>query len=226
VDDTINPLIVMFLINAIYFKGTWTYQFDEESTRDTLFTLPDGTAKPCKMMAQRGFYEHFSNDDFKAVDLPYGDGDFSMTIFLPSPKTDIDSLIGEFNPENLSYWLSCFSSDSGDIFFPKFKLEYGLGLNQVLRTMGMEIAFDPWRADFSKMYRGGGVWIDTVIHKTFVEVNEEGTEAAAVTVVEMAEVSGHPPDFCMRVDRPFIFMIRENKSQTILFIGKIVEPTL
>ena len=224
VGDRISPETVMFLINAIYFKGTWTYQFDEESTRDTLFTLPDGTAKPCKMMAQRGFYEHFSNDDFKAVDLPYGDGDFSMTIFLPSPKTDIDSLIGEFNPENLSYWLSCFSSDSGDIFFPKFKLEYDLGLNQVLKMMGMEIAFTD-AADFSKMYKDGGVCIDTVIHKTFVQVNEEGTEAAAVTVVG-TEISIHPSDFHMRVDRPFVFMIRENKSQTILFIGKIVEPTL
>jgi len=226
VDDPINPMIVMFLINAIYFKGTWTYQFDEDSTKDTLFTLPDGTKKPCKMMEQRGFYKHFSNDDFQAIDLPYGDGDFSMTIFLPNLNTDIDSLIAEFDPENLNYWLSRFSSDSGDIFIPKFKLEYELGLNQVLKTMGMEIAFNPGLADFSKMYRGGGVWIDTVKHKTYVEVNEEGTEAAAVTSVEMREVSIDPPDFRMRVDRPFIFLIRENVSQTILFIGKIVEPTL
>jgi serine protease inhibitor len=226
VDDPIDPMIVMFLINAIYFKGTWTYWFDEDSTKDTLFTLPDSTQKPCKMMEQRGLYKYFANEDFQAVDLPYGDGDFSMTVFLPSPKTDVNSLIAEFNPENLNHWLSSFSDDSGDIFIPKFKLEYELGLNRVLKTMGMEIAFDPGRADFSKMYQGGGVWIDTVKHKTYVEVNEEGTEAAAVTSVEMREVSINPSDFNMRVDRPFIFMIRENKSQTILFIGKIVEPTL
>jgi len=225
VDDPINPLIVMFLINAIYFKGTWTYQFDEESTKDTLFTLPDGTPKPCRMMEQRGFYRYFSNDDFQAVDLPYGDGDFSMTIFLPKPKVEINSLIAEFTPENLSYWLGCFSSDSGDIYIPKFKLECGPGLNRVLKTMGMEIAFTD-AADFSKMYKGGGVWIDTVIHKTYVEVNEEGTEAAAVTVVVMIQSTAEPSGFHMRVDRPFIFLIRENVSQTILFIGKIVEPTL
>jgi len=225
VDDPIRSDIVMFLINAIYFKGTWTYQFDEESTKDTLFALPDGTKKPCQMMQQRGLYKHFSNDDFQAVDLPYGDGDFSMTIFLPSPKTDIDSLIAEFTPENLSYWLGCFSSDSGDIYIPKFKLEYDLLLNEVLKTLGMEIAFDGDRADFSRMYKDGGVWIDKVKHKTYVEVNEEGTEAAAATVVVMIEVSPSPSGFHMRVDRPFVFLIRENKSQTILFIGKIVEPT-
>ena len=224
-DYPIDGLTLMFLINAIYFKGTWTYQFDEESTKDTLFTLPDGTQKPCRMMEQRGFYRYFSNDDFQAVDLSYGDGDFSMTVFLPNPKVDINSLIAEFTPENLSYWLGGFSSDSGDVYIPKFKLECGWGLNRVLKTMGMEIAFGS-SADFSKMYKHGGVWIDTVIHKTFVEVNEEGTEAAAATVVVMmAEVSPSPSGFYMRVDRPFIFLIRENVSQTILFIGKIVEPT-
>ncbi len=225
VEDPMDPLILMLLINAIYFKGTWTYQFDEESTKDDLFTLPDGTKTPCRMMEQRGYYKYFSNDDFQAVDLPYGDGGFSMTVFLPNPKVDIDSLIAQFTPENLSYWLGCFSSDSGDIFIPKFKLEYGLGLNQVLKSMGMGIAFSGL-ADFTKMYKGGGVWIDTVIHKTFVEVNEEGTEAAAVTVVIMIEIAAEPSGFHMRVDRPFIFLIRENVSQTILFIGKIVEPRL
>ncbi len=224
VDDPIGDLTLMFLINAIYFKGTWTYQFDEDSTRDTVFTLPDGTQKPCQMMQQSAFFDYFSNDGFQAVDLAYGDGDFSMTIFLPKPDVDIDSLIAQFTPENLSYWLGCFSSDSGKIFVPKFKVEYDLLLNNVLKTLGMEIAFDPGRADFTKMYEGGGIWIGKVKHKTYVEVNEEGTEAAAVTSVVMATVSEHP-DFHIRVDRPFVFLIRENKSRTILFIGKIVEPT-
>jgi serine protease inhibitor len=221
----ISPAILMFLIDAIYFKGTWTYQFDEDSTKDTVFTLPDGTKKPCRMMEQRGLYKYLCNDDFQAVDLPYGDGDFSMTIFLPHWGADVDSLIAKFDEDNLNYWLSCFSSDSGDIYIPKFKLECELGLNQALKTMGMEIAFDPYRADFTKMYKDVGVWIDSVRHKTFVEVSEEGTEAAAVTVVEMGYGPG-PPGFWMRVDRPFIFLIRENKSQTILFIGKILEPRL
>jgi serine protease inhibitor len=224
VDDPIDTMIVMFLINAIYFKGTWTYQFDEDSTTDTVFTMPDSTQKPCRMMQQSAFCDYFSNEEFQAIDLPYSDGDFSMAIFLPKPDVDINSLVAQFTPENLSYWLSCFSSDSGKIFVPKFRVEYDLLLNEVLRALGMEIAFDPGRADFTKMYEGGGVWIDRVKHRTYVEVNEEGTEAAAVTSVEMGIVSERP-DYLIRVDRPFIFLIRENVSQTILFIGKIVEPT-
>jgi serine protease inhibitor len=224
VDAPIDPLTVMFLINAIYFKGTWTYQFDKDETKDDWFRLPDGTKKPCKMMEQRGFYKYLESDDFQAVDLPYGDGDFSMTIFLPYWNTNIDSLIAKFDQENLNYWLSCFSSDSGDIYIPKFTLEYELKLNEALKALGMGIAFTT-AADFSRMYENVTVWIDEVKHKTFVEVNEEGTEAAAATVVQITYGPG-PPGFWMRVDRPFVFVIRENKSQTILFMGKIVEPTL
>mgnify|MGYP001102586628 CR=1 FL=1 len=223
VDKPIDPLIVMFLINALYFKGTWTYEFDEELTKDDWFYLPDGSRKPCKMMEQRIQCDYFSNSDFQAVDLPYGDGDFSMTIFLPHPQKNINSLIAEFNEENWDNWINSFSKDSGSIFLPKFTLEYEIKLNDVLKALGMEIAFGP-SADFTRMYKPGGIWIDKVKHKTFVKVNEEGTEAAAVTDVEM--IRGGPSGFYMRVDRPFVFVIRENQSQTILFMGKIVEPTL
>jgi len=224
VDNPIDPMTIMFLINAIYFKGTWTYQFDKESTKDDWFILPDSSRKPCKMMEQRGLYRYFSNDDFQAVDLPYGDGSFSMTIFLPHPQRDIDSLIAKFDHESFNYWVSClsFPSDSFDIYFPKFTLEYELKLNDALQALGMGVAFDPWLADFTKMYKNGEVWINEVKHKTFIEVNEEGTEAAAVTSVQMyCSVNPHSG---FRVDRPFVFMVRENQSQTILFIGKIVEP--
>ena len=226
VDDPIDPMLVMFLINAIYFKGTWTYEFDKDKTKDDVFTLPDASKVPCKMMKQEGEFQYFENDVFQAIDLPYGDGDFSMTVFLPKLQTDIDSLIAEFDQENFDYWLSCFSSDSGVIYLPKFKLEYELKLNDVLKALGMEVAFTPGQADFTKMMHGvrvGDLWIDRVKHKTFVEVNEEGTEAAAVTSVGMM-TTALGSEFWMRVDRPFVFVIRENQSQTILFIGKIVEP--
>jgi serine protease inhibitor len=227
VDKPIDPAIVMFLINAIYFKGTWTYEFDEDETKDDWFYLLDGSKKACKMMEQGGEYNYFSNDDFQAIDLPYGDGDFSMTIFLPHPGKNIDSLIAEFDEENWDNWINSFSKDSVNIYIPKFKLEYELELKDVLTALGMGIAFVPYQADFTKMYSGGGVWIDKVKHKTFVEVNEEGTEAAAVTSVEMGFTSVGPSrGFVMRVERPFVFVIRENHSQTILFMGKIVEPTL
>jgi serine protease inhibitor len=212
----------MVLVDAIYFKGAWTYQFDPNYTQDDLFSLPDGTKKPCKMMEQRGFHKYFAGGDFHAIDLPYGDGAFSMTVFLPYWGCDLDDLIGRLDTDSLEYWLSCFSSDSGDIYLPRFKLEYGSTLNRALDALGMGIAFTP-AADFSKMYKNVGVWIDSVKHKTFVEVNEEGTEAAAVTVVEMT-YGPQPPGFWFRADRPFLFMIRENQSQSILFVGKIVNP--
>jgi len=208
VDSPIKPAMVMFLINAIYFKGTWTYQFDEKDTRDDLFNLPDGTNKPCKMMKQEGEFRYLANSDFQAIDLPYGDGDFSMTVLLPQPQRDIDSLIAEFSQENWN--------------MPRFTLEYEIKLNDILTGLGMGIAFDAAQADLTKMYEGPErVYIDQVKHKTFVEVNEEGTEAAAVTSVGIAITS---VGLWMRVDRPFIFVIRENQSQTILFVGKIVDP--
>lgn len=223
VNAPINPLTAMFLIDAIYFKGAWTYQFDPNDTQDDFFTLPDGTKKPCKMMEQRGFYKYYASGDFHAVDLPYGDGAFSMTVFLPYWGCNVDDLIGRLDADSVEDWLSCFSSDSGDIYLPRFRLEYALTLNRALTELGMGIAFTP-AADFSKMYKSVGVWIDSVKHKTFLEVNEEGTEAAAVTVVEMT-YGPQPPGFWFRADRPFLFMIRENESQAILFVGKMVNPT-
>jgi serpin B len=221
VGKPIDRLILMFLINAIYFKGTWTYEFDETETKDAWFYLPGGPRKRCKMMEQRGLFKYFENDTFQAIDLPYGDGDFSMTIFLPW-WTDVDSLITQFSQDNLGYWISCFASDSVDLYLPRFKLEWGQKLNDVLSGLGMGVAFGG-SADFSKMYEGGGVWISEVKHKSFIEVNEEGTEAAAATVVVMAE-SAEPMRLMIEINRPFLFMIRENVSGTILFIGKIVDP--
>jgi serine protease inhibitor len=225
--DPINPWYVMFLINAIYFKGSWTHRFDEEWTQNEYFTLPDGTEKMCPMMAQRGLYTHYSGDDFRALDLPYGGMAYRMTILLPGEGVDLDSLIAEINPNGLNFelmddLLSLTSRDSLDIFIPKFTLEYGIELKDVLSALGMDIAFTPG-ADFTNMYASGGVWIDELKHKTFVEVNEEGTQASAVA---SSIITSGVDDTVFRVNRPFAFVIRENYSQTILFIGKIVDPTV
>jgi serine protease inhibitor len=223
--DEIDAMVVMFLINALYFKGTWSYEFDEQLTHDDYFYLPDGSAKLCAMMKQKWEHDYFENDYFQAIDLPYGDGNFRMTVFLPQYGMSVNSLITDFTPENWNLWMTSFDKDSVNIFLPKFKVEYKIKLNDVLSEMGMGIAFAPGSADFSRIRKSGGLWIDKVLHKTFVEVNEEGTEAAAVTVVEIREISaGGGEEIFMRVDRPFIFTIREASSNTILFMGKIVDP--
>ncbi len=224
--DVIDPWTVMFLINAIYFKGTWASEFDKSLTNDDWFTLSDGCQESCKMMRRKGKFQYFENPYFQAIDLPYGDGDFSMSIFLPRPQNNLDSLISEFNQENWEQWINSFSKYEGTLQLPKFTLEYELTLNDILKTLGMAIAFDPYQADFTRIYKGPErLYISEVKHKTFVKVNEEGTEAAAVTSVEMRATSAGPYGFLMRVDRPFVFVIRENCSKAILFMGKIVKPT-
>ncbi len=223
VDDPIDPYKVMFLINAIYFKGTWTYRFNEQQTKDDWFTLLDGSQKMCKMMNLEGDLKYFANAQFQAIDLPYGDAGFSMTILLPKPQTPIDSLIAAINQENWRLWTNSFYKPAVNLFMPKFTLEYNLSLNETLKALGMGIAFTD-QADFTRMYKNGGLYISQVKHKTFIEVNEEGTEAAAVTSVEVGTTYAHGGSITMRVDRPFIFTIRENHSGTILFMGKIVNP--
>jgi serine protease inhibitor len=225
--DYVDPVNdVMFLINAIYFNGTWTCQFNEEDTKDDLFYLPGDLTKECKMMEVLSEFRCFGNSSMEAIDIPYGNGNYSMTVILPRYGHDIDGLISELTQEKWDEWMSSFSEDSVNLFLPKLKLEYKTDekLLLALSDMGMGIAFNSEEADFTGMYGPGGIWIGRIIHKTFLEVDEEGTEAAAATVVAMTTGIGDEgyPTIC--VDRPFLFAIRESHSGTILFIGKIVDP--
>jgi len=228
VEDPIDPLAMMFLINAIYFKGIWTYQFDPDETQDGDFYLPDDSVVQVPMMKLEGkslpyYYNH--EQDFRAAELAYGDSLFSMTILIPGSSWDINSFIGYLDQ---AVWDSCITHLNSKYFaelrMPKFKIEYEITLNEILKAMGMEIAFDPSRADFSRMASDSSrvLYIDEVKHKTFVEVNEEGTEAAAVTSVVMTTWSGPP---MLVIDSPFVFAIRERSSGTILFIGKVINPS-
>jgi len=227
VPDPIPRDLVMYLINAIYFKGTWTYRFDTSLTRNDFFTLADGSRKPCKMMSQGGEFDYYADDQLQAIDMPYGDAGFSATILLPKAGTNIETFVGQLTQQQWNTWIGRMNKTKGDIYLPKFKLEYKKKLNDMLIAMGMSIAFTPGAADFRNIDRRGGLFISEVMHKTFVQVDEEGTEAAAVTSVGISRTSIGPSDnFVMRVDRPFMVVIHEHHSGTILFIGKIVEPTL
>lgn len=220
--DSIAPQDVMFLINAIYFKGNWTYQFKKEATRDANFYLPDSSTLPVKMMNQSGTYDYFETDQFQAIDLPYGDGAFSMTILLPKPGLSLDSLIAKLNPSRWADWTGKFEKKKGSILLPKFTLKYRITLNSVLEKLGMGIAFDSMKADFTRMNKNGGIYISFVKHNTFAKVDEEGTEAAAVTVVGYGVTSVQ--GFLMVVNRPFLCVIRERASNALIFMGKISHP--
>lgn len=224
--DRIDPDLVMLLINAIYFKGTWTYEFKKEDTRDEVFIRADGKTTPCRMMMQSGEFNYHYTDRYHAVDLPYGDGDFSMTILLPHEGTDIDELIRTLDQKELRSITESFLIRSGTVEIPKFKLELKYSLNETLKALGMEPAFIPGAADFSGIdsISGKQLFISSVNHKTFVQVDEEGTEAAAVTSVGISLTDVGEGGFYFRADRPFVFFIRENRSQTVLFIGKVVNP--
>jgi serpin B len=226
VGDPIDPLTVIFLINAMYFYANWTVQFNPDLTQDDWFTLPDGTETPCKLMLQydpgdASVFGYSAIDSLEIVDLPYGNHLFSMTVVLPGEGADIDSLIAELDAEAWDRIIDGLGSQSASLYMPRFELEYDAKLNDVLKLMGMEVAFGGG-ADFNRMCSDCGIFISAVKHKTYVKVNEEGTEAAAVTSV--GGTTSVSEDIIIRVDRPFIFAIRESHSGTILFIGKIVDP--
>ncbi len=217
-----NPVpanVVMYLINAIYFKGDWTLQFDPELTAEAPFYLEGGGQKMVPMMAYPEPIEvgYFWDGELMAVDLTYGGKAYSMTVVLPAAAGDIAALVESLDAARWNAIIDGLSTAEVDVRLPKFTLEYEITLNDVLSALGMAIAFTP-SADFSGI--APGIWIDYVKHKSFVDVNEEGTEAAAVTVVAM--IDSAPPSFW--VNRPFVFAIREKYSGTILFMGLVMEP--
>lgn len=215
----IDPATLIFLINAIYFKGSWQKEFDKSATRDGIFHLSDGGQKRVKMMYRKGAYPHLQGENFEAARLPYGEGRVSMYVFLSNRDSNLDDIINQLNAENWLTWMSQFQerSDDSEMILPRFKLEYEVKLNDTLTALGMGIAFG-MGADFSGM--GTQLFISEVRHKSIIEVNEEGTEAAAVTAV--VGVKSLPPAF--RVNRPFLFAIHDDRTQTILFMGIVVEP--
>ncbi len=222
--EQINRQTVMLLINAIYFKGKWKKAFDKSKTTDLIFHLPDGREKQTPMMFQSDKYLYYRGDNFQAVSLPYGEGRLSMDIFLPAPDSNLNEFLTSLNTENWESWISQFRKMDGDIMLPRFKLEYEITLNNALKAMGMAIAFDPNRANFRDMRPvPPNLFINQIKHKTFVEVNEEGTEAAAATSVEIRATSA-ALKFTFVVDRPFFFAIQDSWTETVLFMGTVINP--
>ncbi len=222
--DKLEPDGVMVLLNAIYFKANWEQEFAEKSTKELPFYLPNGNQKQHPIMFQSSQHLYYEDEDFQAVSLPYGEGRVSMYIFLPAEQVGLEKFYQILNDKNWQDWMLEFDYHKVNLGLPKFKTEYEVTLNNVLKSLGMEIAFDKRAADFSGMRpTPAELYIDEVKHKTFVEVNEAGTEAAATTSITMGTRSAEIV-VNMLVDRPFFFVIRDNDSGTILFMGEITNP--
>jgi serpin B len=219
--NEIDPDYVMFLMNALYFKGNWTYKFEENQTSDMPFSLKNGSVVNVKMMRKTIPVNYYPGNAATTVELPYGQQNFAMVIILPD--SPLDEFIVDFNAEDwasITAGLDSFAEpEEMEVILPKFKFEYEKELNDQLKSLGMLDAFDPFLADLSGI-SDADIYVDFVKQNTFVDVNEEGTEAAAVTTIGIEESMSH----AFIVDRPFIFAIRERLTNTLLFIGKVEHP--
>jgi serpin B len=228
---SIDSSTKLVITNAVYFKGTWQKQFDPNQTTDTPFTKPDGTTVTVRMMQQTGedaMYPYAETADLQMLTLPYtvtnGTG-LSLVILLP--KGDNLSAIGPYlDPANLSALEQSASSQRVMVYIPQFKIDSQYSLTETLSSMGMPTAFSN-AADFSGMDGKQDLYISDVIHKAYIEVNEQGTEAAAATgvVMEAAAVYPEVPPTVFRADHPFLFLIEDNNTGTILFEGRVMDPT-
>jgi len=225
--DGLSPLAAVIAVNAIYFKGRWTRPFERAFTHDSSFTTATGEKKQLPMMVQSGRYSYYEDRKLQAVVLPY-DGDMAMHVILPATRTNPRQFQESLTSHAWESRSSRFEKVLGVIRIPRFKLDYHARLEPALKLLGMERAFDPSRAQFDGFRTSGPpVWIDRVSHRAVVEVNEEGTEARAVSVLTacLSASSARPPrHFQMIVDRPFFVVIRDEAAGTILFMGWIGDP--
>ncbi len=221
VDSPIPSDIVMYLINAIYFKGDWTEQFDSKNTFKTQFQAGNGTTNEVMMMSRKGKVEYGQGNNFEAVRLPYGNDKAAMYCILPKTGT-INDFIATLDANKWKVIRDSISKrDEVLLQLPRFKLEYGIkNLNNSLTALGMGDAFTD-KADFSGIR--SNICISRVLHKAVIEVNEEGSEAAAATAVEMKVTAVPAQPLSFIADRPFLFVIADDETGTILFMGKLYE---
>jgi serpin B len=226
--DRIADNEVMFLMNAIYFKGDWRTAFDPKDTKPLPFKLLTGQTIDVQTMYRKGNVRRGAIPGATVVDLPYGGDAFTMTILLPDSSSDVNKLIASLTPNTWRQAQASVQTANVGLYLPKIRMSWKGEIRPELKTLGMQAMQDPQIADFSKLARGarpGDLYITKVQHDSYVDVNEVGTEAAAVTTVGVGVTS-----VCLtcdvRIDRPYLFAIREKLSGTVLFVGKIVRPEI
>lgn len=220
----LTPITRLVLTNAIYFKGNWASQFKESHTLESPFKLGGGKTVTVPLMQQTAKFNYAEGKSLQILELPYVDGRLSMVVLLPKRVDQIGQLEKRLDSKILQGWLSRTREQKVQVYLPRFKMTDDFKLEQVLPGMGMPDAFSEVSADFSGMTGKKDLYISAVIHKAFVDVNEEGTEAAAATAVVMSRKGGHSPVPVFRADHPFVFLIRDNFSGSILFCGRLSNP--
>jgi serpin B len=230
IKDLIGPRVLdaltrLVLTNAIYFKGEWMMPFDKKRTRDEDFTVSAGEKIKAPLMQQKASFNYMEDETLQALEMPYKGWELSMVVLLPKQAAGLPELEKAMSVEKLSGLLSKRRRREVITFLPKFKLEASFGLKPTLEALGMKLAFTG-QADFSGISSSERLYISAVIHKAYVDVNEQGTEAAAATAVVMrAGAMRRPePTPVFRADHPFLFLIRDTRTDAILFLGRVVDP--
>jgi serpin B len=222
--DKLDDNTVMLLINAIYFKGKWKLQFDKNETDQKPFYKPGGSSAEVPTMIQTADFKVYDGDGFILGEFPYGQGNFVMDIILPDAREGASALLPSVTDEAFTGWIGNLSVNKVDLYLPRFKYGYKKQLNDILTDMGMGIAFNDG-ADFTNIADYPPLIINRVLHQSFIETNEEGTEAAAVTTVEFGTTSYPPPNVQFNADHAFLYIIRETTTNTIIFMGRVADPT-
>jgi serpin B len=222
--DKVSPFDVMYLLNAIYFNGEWTYSFNSKETVDQNFTTLNNQVVQAPTMFIEKPFNYISNSDFEMLEMPYGSKKYSMLIILPAPGKKVNEVISLLSSEKVDNWMNSMTEQKKKVYLPKFEFSFGNSLKDELAALGMPDAFDGAIANFAGITNDDQLYISEVMHKTFIKVDEKGTEAAAVTGITMGRTSFVPDEY-FRVDRPFVFAIREKDTKAILFIGKVIDPT-
>jgi len=233
--ERIDPTDVLLLLNAVYFKGQWQHKFDKTQTQERDFTLGDGNSKKVWRMAQSGRLDYFETADVQAIRLPFGSGDLAMEVLLPAKSSSLEALETELTPELWAVWRAKFVPRQGSIELPRFELKSHYRLNAPLQALGMRRAFDSHGAELTGMFapptgnhpRGKPFYISLVLQSTYWKVDEEGSEAAAVTSVGVRAAAMTRPErpFQMIVDRPYLCAIEDRRSGVLLFVGAIYDPS-
>lgn len=221
--EDLKPATRLVLTNAIYFKGGWRAKFDPQKTAPAPFLLENGGTAQASFMTQTGRFRYFMNDDFEALELPYAGDRLSMVVLLPQKGVKLEKIESLLSADTLRSWRSEMTETEIRVFLPRFRTETRFELNGPLAALGMPDAFDENLADFSGIMGKKDLHISKVIHKAFVDVNEEGTEAAAATAVVM-DTKSLRMEIDFRADRPFVYAIVDGRSGSVLFLGRLMNP--